>query len=59
MTKQKSPSKDIEELDAPNHSIGDQSPTKDILNQIDLEEDIDSQIGPKFSESLAKRVEFK
>ena len=43
----------------PNHSTGDQSPTGNILSQIDLEEDVDCQTGPKISESLAKRVEFK
>ena len=59
LTKQKSPSKDIEGHDAPNHSTGDQSPTGDILSQTDLEEDVDCQTGPKISESLDKRVEFK
>ena len=58
-TKQKTPSKDTEGNDAPNHSTGDQSPTGDILSQIDLEEDIDCQNDPKISESLAKRVELK
>ena len=59
MTKQKSPSKDTEGLDAPNHSTVDQSPIGDILSQTDLEEGVDSQTGPKISESLAKRVESK
>ena len=59
LTKQKSPSKDIEGQDFPNHSTGDQSPTGDILSQIDLEEDVDCQTAPKISESFAKRVEFK
>ena len=59
LTKQKSPSKDIKGQDAPNHSTNNQSPTRDILSQIDLEEDVDCQTGPIISESLAKRVEFK
>ena len=59
LEKQKSPSKDTEERDAPNHSTGYQSPTGDILSPVDLEEDVDYQTGPKISESIAKRVEFK
>ena len=58
LTKMKVPSKDTEELDAPNHYTGDQPPTRDIPNQIDKKEDVDCQTGPKISESLAKRVEF-
>ena len=49
LTKQKSPSKNTEGRDTPNHSTGDQSPTGDILSQIDLEEDVDCQTGPKSS----------
>ena len=59
LTKQKSRSKDTEGHDVSNHSTGAQSSTEDILSQIDLEEDVDCQTGPKISESLAKRVEFK
>ena len=59
LTKQKSPSKDIEGQDAPNHSTRDQSLTRDILSQTDLEEDVDSQTGSKISESLPERGEFK
>ena len=60
LEKQKSPSKEsTEERDAPNHSTGYQLPTEDILSRIDLEEDVDYQTGPKISESIAKRVEFK
>ena len=54
----KIPLKDTEELDAPNHYTGDESPTRDIPNQIDQKEDVDCQTGPKISESLPKRVEF-
>ena len=40
LTKQKSLSKDTEGYDAPNHSTRDQSPTRNIINQIDLEEGV-------------------
>ena len=59
LTKQINPLKDTEGLEDPNHSTWDQSPTGDLLSQIDWEEDVDCQTGPKISESLAKRVEFK
>ena len=45
--------------DPPNHSTGDESPTGDIISQIDLEEEADCQTGLKLSESLAKIIELK
>ena len=56
LEKQKSPSKDTEERDAPNHSTGYQSPTGDILSPVDLEEDVDYQTGPKFQKALLKEL---
>ena len=48
-TKQKSPSKATDWLDAPNHSTGD------ILSQ----KDANCQTGPKNSESFAKKTDLK
>ena len=58
-TKQKSPSKATDWLDAPNHSTRDHPSTGDILSQIDLEEDANCQTGPKNSESFAKKTDLK